>query len=621
MQPAMSQNDLRITEDTLKEWETQVNDEGTYGDYVTLGITPASLVIRDPRTGEDDAREVNIIHINEDHSIYPVDERGAQHLGLTIAPELHCNDEVDEDVVIDIIKPLCQEAGMDDWVEQIFSLKERKDIVKAIQKVLNEGKPDPDVRVRVMNDRTIKFRGQVMTDARIKAIVTVPPQRVDPLIARSGQSGIIVEHANRDRNDAYHKIKMPLESSVSDCNTAISSLPPQLRKKVRGLIPSARGFMVRTKPEDHVEVMRQLNPDLATELGPALGIQPNSLWLIKGLPKRISKQDITAMLAASAGPWTGWYVIPKHVVSDNPGKWSSWVVEAEEPPPARAFKTRGNYATIQRHVNEKAMHPAARVWAKPISQLEREGKGSQKNSRPRTPWGTEGQTECDVDHEGDDGGDHDHPCGDDRREANATDDQCQQEQQNDGWPSTTTAATWRTTRQHAWRQRGGQREEPSQVNAAAPTPWMCNLTESEGTDTSGQPRGKRRFGETARRVQKPWPSAEVSGGLADQERAALRAEIASKDAQIASLQASLNKLQTMMEAMMGAMAANGFMNAVSPPNGVTPQPTQASQPQSAPTAAAASDAVNGGSPRGVPARPNWHDTTEMEDQANGEPQL
>ncbi len=114
------------------------------------------------------------------------------------------------------------------------------------------------------------------------------------------------------------------------------------------------------------------------------------------------------MLAASAGPWTGWYVIPKHVVSDNPGKWSSWVVEAEEPPPARAFKARGNYATIQRHVNERAMHPAARVWAKPISHLERERKGSHRNSNPKTPWDTEEQTELDVDQEGEDDGEHAH---------------------------------------------------------------------------------------------------------------------------------------------------------------------------------------------------------------------
>ncbi len=511
---------------------------------------------------------------------------------------------------------------MDEWVSQLFNLQDRKDVVKAIQKILNEGKPDPEVRVRVVNDRTIKFRGQVMPESRIKAIVTVPPQRVEPLLARSGQSGIIVEHANRDKNDAYHKIKMPLEASISDCNSAISSLPPQLRKKVRGLIPSARGFMVRTRPEDHVEVMKQLNPDLAAELGPALGIQPNSLWLIKGLPKRISKHDITTMLAASAGPWTGWYVIPKHVVADNPGRWSSWVVEAEEPPPAKAFKARGSYATIQRHVNEKAMHPAARVWAKPISHLEREGKGMRRNPNPRTPWGADDQTGCDVDHEGEHEDDHVHSHDDDRHESNVADDRRSHDVQDDRWPAATATTMWR---QNAWQRRGGGREGPCRGDVTAPTPWTCNLTESDGTDTSGQPRGKRRFGETARRTQKPWPVVETAGGLADQERDALRAEIASKDAQIANLQASLNKLQSMMETMMSAMTANGFMNVAGLSTGAAPPPAQVTQAQSVPMAAAASNAVVGGSPRGVPPRPSWHETTEMEQDGgahdDGEPQL
>ncbi len=226
VQPALSQNDQRVVEDTLKEWETQINDDRAHGSYISLGVTPASLIVHDPITGEDDAREVIIIHLHEDQSIYPVDSEGARQLGLTVAPELECSDDVDEDVIIDIIKPLCIEAGMEEWVNELFGLQDRKDVVKAVQKILNEGRPDPEVRVRVIHDRTIKFRGQVMPEARIRAIVTVPPQRVDSLLARSGQSGIIVEHANRDKNDAYQRIKMPLEASISDCNTAIASLPP-----------------------------------------------------------------------------------------------------------------------------------------------------------------------------------------------------------------------------------------------------------------------------------------------------------------------------------------------------------------------------------------------------------
>ncbi len=193
-------------------------------------------------------------------------------------------------------------------------------------------------------------------------------------------------------------------------------------------------------------------------------------------------------------------------------------------------------------------------------------------------------------------------------------DQDLQEGRGEDRPHAPAASTWRSTHQYARRQRDGPHGASPCLGTAAPTPWTFNLTESDGTDTAGQPKGKRRFGETARRVQKPWPSVEGAGGLAEQERAALRAEIESKDAQIANLQASLNKLQAMMEAMMGAMAANGLLNTATPPGGALQQRAQANQQQAVGTAAAESVVAASGSQQGMHARPSWHETTEMEEE-------
>ncbi len=74
------------------------------------------------------------------------------------------------------------------------------------------------------------------------------------------------------------------------------------------------------------------------------------------------------------------------------------------------------------------------------------------------------------------------------------------------------------------------------------------------------------------------------------------------NAQIAEMQASINKLQSMMEAMMGALAANGVMNPGMAPHS-TPQPHQQQQVQQQQHQGA----------QDPTARPNWNEVTENEE--------
>ncbi len=422
VQPSVPQADMRVMEDTLKEWEVKLNDE-RMTNLCSFSMTPTSLVLHDPALDEYAAKSVIIIHIKHDESIYPVDADGADYLGLDIAAELPCAEDEAVDIAIDVIKPLCDEASMGEWASELFAKTERRDVVKMIQTLINEGKPDASTRVRILANRTVKYRGQLLQDARIKAIATVALQKAETLLSRSGQYGVIYEYADRDKSDTFVNVKLPLEWAVTDCNAAIAAMAPQMRKKVKGFVPSARGFMARVLPEDCTDITKELNPQLAEELGPALGIQPTSSWLVKGLPKRISRQELINTLASSAGQWTPWFVLPKYAVNERASRWSAWVVEAEDPPPAKMFKARGNYATIQRFVDEKSMHPSSRVWAKPIAQIDLEKKKHGESTRKKVPWETKDDDDIDVDHEGRD-------CDD---EHDQTNDHAETEH-GDGWP-------------------------------------------------------------------------------------------------------------------------------------------------------------------------------------------
>ncbi len=605
--PGAAAADRQVLEDTVKEWEMKLNCD-RQDDFVSLGLTHHPLVLHDPINDEYITRDTIMIFINDERPLLLLTAEGGRILDLDVAPELNCADDEEEDVLVEIIRPLCKEAGVGEWADNVFKMTERNDVAKEVRKLIGEGTPDPKLNVRVLADRSIKYRGEVLNDARVKAIVTVTPQKADALIMKSGLNGVIYEHAVRERNEEYKKVKLPLEWTISDCNTAINELSPQQRKMVRGVVPSARGFMARTKPGDEADVTRILNPQLAEELGPSLGIHPNSTWLIKNLPKKISKQELINMLAANSGQWSSWFILPKFVTGDRSSKWSSWVVEAEEPPPAKMFKIRGTYATIQRYVNERAMHPSMRIWASPIAQMDVKHRGEHGGRATKVPWSAKTDADLDVDLEGDEEQEHE------SEDAGTRGAEGQDDRQPNGQQSTYQAeqgthsaqSVWRTGRSIVARRRDGPYPP---VRAAAPTrPRSYMLTDSESTD-AGKPPHKKRFGEATRVTQLPWPAEPTGEGLAEQERAALLAQISAKDAQIADLQMSINRMQATLESMMAALAANGLLGN---PANATQTPVQLQTPgqqQQSQQPMAQQSSQAGAS------RPKWHEVTESEEAA------
>ncbi len=183
VQPGIPQADMRVMEDTLKEWEVKLNDE-KLTNLLSFSMTPTSLVLHDPILDEYTSKSVIIIHIRHDDSIYPVDADGACVLGLDIAAELPCAEDESVDIAIDVIRPLCDEANLGDWASELVAKTDRRDVVRMIQTLINDGKPDTTTRVRILANRTVTYRGQLLEDARVKAIATVTLPKADALLTR-----------------------------------------------------------------------------------------------------------------------------------------------------------------------------------------------------------------------------------------------------------------------------------------------------------------------------------------------------------------------------------------------------------------------------------------------------
>jgi hypothetical protein len=232
-------------------------------------------------------------------------------------------------------------------------------------------------------------------------------------------------------------------------------------------------------------------------------------------------------------------------------------VEAEEPPPFKILKARGACITIDRFINERAMNPAVRVWAKPIAQWEKSGNLKTSRQGMRKPWHEYEDDDVDFGLDGDNGV-QPQPEGEEPQGRRAED------QPNPAEPPTSNQP-YGTDQRQALSQHNPRRTPYTLGDAIAARPAQTrprsfNLTDSSNTDTA-PPRNKCRFGDQKRKAS-AWPALQdtlQNEDKIDQERSAMVAAMNAKDAQIAELTNTLARLQQTMEMMMAAMTANGTL--------------------------------------------------------------
>ncbi len=260
------------------------------------------------------------------------------------------------------------------------------------------------------------------------------------------------------------------------------------------------------------------------------------------------------MLATSTPTCTPWFVLPKFAMTARTDRGATWIVEAEEPPPMKVVRTRSGCVTIDRYVDERAMSPKARVWARPIS-VSQNRMDASRTTVPKQPWEKpEPNNDIDVDSEGDDGAngdDSDQTQNDDL--AGETQNQCSQA----GLRATMVPQP--KARPSPWNLANANHPNPGQP---VRRPRAFLLTEGESTDTSSAPAHKKKYGEATRTSRASAPYALPARPMwadqtAEEETRNLRAQLDERDAKIMEMQNSMLQMQAMMQNMMAALASNG----------------------------------------------------------------
>ncbi len=192
-----------------------------------------------------------------------------------------------------------------------------------------------------------------------------------------------------------------------------------------------------------------------------------------------------------------------------------------------------------------------RAWAKPVAQWDKQTKSaSNVRASVRKPWADILDDDMDV------GGDSGDACdvgttGDDGGQVNEANDTPTQPQPN-RWTQPARSPT----------------RTPFNLGDAAivhtrTAPERHRMTDSSGTETSQPPKLKRLFGESARgprALREALPGGPARQKAHDEEKEAMRAALAAKDAQILELQAGMMNLQRTIESMMNAMASSGLIS-------------------------------------------------------------
>ena len=582
--PHMQPNELDEFKAHVGDFEAEVNNSALDEDWVQFEVQTEALLLQEPETESTKVHDVVLLQMNAAKPIVLCDSEEAQHLGKVVIPELEYKSTESISMMVTIVKPLAEEVGMREWTDKIFSLKSVAEMAGLIREMVLEGKKDPNLKIQVHRNRSYRLHNKELEESIIRASFTTRLEEVTALLKRSGKYGILFDFAERHRKD-LRMIKMPLDMDLQDCLNMVEESPTKDKDLMLGIVPSFRGYMVRALPENVARVTEVVDPAMAEELGDALDLQPSGEWLLKNLPRTITKNEIIKTLNSNGPFWTPWRILPKKTIPDKSSRGATWIVEAEEPPPRKSVRfQRHSIVTIERYTDAKAMRPKARIWATPIMSCEVKPKSP---TPKRTPW---------ADTYDEENGEDDNNIDIDGQQDGHTEEGHEQEQAEQG--ESGTRNLWQRqpdTGTNSWR--------PARAAQTTKVPWIGletsaarrprhfdianDSSESSEDVRSRPPEWKRRCGDARTPVNNarrnlhskspvlkldsfpqqrgPLEETDPQGGNTDniltQQRKIFEAALADKDKAIAGLQASLNGLQAMIAHLIQTMAMNGNITA------------------------------------------------------------
>ena len=326
-------------------------------------LEKSNMVLRDPTKVTQMQMPVMLLHFDATTPLRPkhvVDQgHGMSRISMKIPDDV--------DVSVAIYKPMCEEANIGDWWERMAvlpfeSLKKemRKHALPA--SFLNAIKRPPPMSIR--RDRNLWWRGENREDSKIRAIFTVPKSVAAEMMAKSGQSGTIIECASRQLREELKREWLPLEWTLMDALTKIAALPAEFRKLAKGIVPTAKGYAIRMEEKDRPALIRALLPEKADELGPALSMPKNTVWQISGLPKRVTKEELIRSVAQSTESWGGWTILPRRQIFDPRSTTSTWIVDAAAGPPDDCIYIHGGCALVTPFEAPQKVPKKLAAWTK-----------------------------------------------------------------------------------------------------------------------------------------------------------------------------------------------------------------------------------------------------------------
>ncbi len=323
----------------------------------------AAMMVKDS-DGSTRSVDVTLLNFDEINPILPsnIISTRSDPSFTTQLPDLEMELPSTVDIWVSILAPMCREVGIEDWWDKL-KVRPMNILRDDIRTVITTPKYKPNTPY-IRNNRTCPWRGEQVPDSRIQAIFRIPPEHVETLLAKSGRHGLIIDRLRKQEDDLA-RIRMPTDDTIADVNGKIDALPPQLKKMVLGVVPTLRGYAVRVKREDEAEFTRRLCPQVATELGPALGMQTTSSWRVHGIPREANRETIIKSLSSVAGGWHGWTVLPKRTLGAPRGDKVTWLVESDREPPRRSVAIRSIPITIDRYVEPHRVTSITSAWHKP----------------------------------------------------------------------------------------------------------------------------------------------------------------------------------------------------------------------------------------------------------------
>ncbi len=113
------------------------------------------------------------------------------------------------------------------------------------------------------------------------------------------------------------------------------------------------------------ELVKHVTPEVAVQLGLALGLRTNSSWILRNVPARATKESIIRALSRPMERWRGWTVIPRRTIGQQRNGKIDWIVDAAQDPPTRSLTVNRDCLMIERYLEQQKTPPKAAPWFKP----------------------------------------------------------------------------------------------------------------------------------------------------------------------------------------------------------------------------------------------------------------